>query len=222
MILTEDTAKENPFASHPSPLSLAKDLLASNGSLTEAALLLESAIQQGDLGNGGYEAWILLGETWSMDEREANAIRALREGVKIAEGVKGSEGEGMVSLAVAYTNEGYEKASYIMLLHWLRTKFYPSHLYTNLISPLSSKEDLDKLATWVLKERATEGYLNLAREQHGRGVVDPDVQIGLGVLLYTSGDYERAKDCFEAALLVRPNVSQPLAVVRKMIGANTR
>ncbi len=41
-----------------------------NGSLTEAALLLEAAIQKGDLGVSGYEAWILLGETWSMDERE--------------------------------------------------------------------------------------------------------------------------------------------------------
>lgn len=66
-----------------------------NGSLTEAALLLEAAIQQGDLGKGGYEAWILLGEVRSMDEREEAGMRALLEGVTRAERA-GDVGEGML------------------------------------------------------------------------------------------------------------------------------
>ena len=56
-----------------------------DGSLSEVALLLEAAIQQGDLGEGNYEAWILLGETRSMDEREDAAMRALTEGIRRAE-----------------------------------------------------------------------------------------------------------------------------------------
>lgn len=79
---------ENKYAKLPpdqSALVLAKKLLDANGPLTEAALLLEAAIQRGDLGEGGYEAWILLGETRSMDEREDQAMRALAEGVRIAE-----------------------------------------------------------------------------------------------------------------------------------------
>lgn len=65
-------------------LSEAKALLQANGSLSEAALLLEAAIQKGELGEGGYEAWILLGETRNMDEREEAGIKALTEGVRRA------------------------------------------------------------------------------------------------------------------------------------------
>lgn len=78
-----------------SSLEEAKKLLENNGSLTEAALLLEAAIQKDDLGEGGYEAWILLGETRSMDEREEAGMRALTEGVRRAEEA-GGQGAGML------------------------------------------------------------------------------------------------------------------------------
>src|ERR1700754_1372750 len=73
--------QNNPLLNEPSPLARAKEVLAANGSLSEASLLLEAAIQKNDLGVGGYEAWILLGETHSMDEREEAAIRALHTGI---------------------------------------------------------------------------------------------------------------------------------------------
>ena len=46
--------------------------------------MLEAAIQKGELGQGGYEAWILLGEARNMDEREDTGIKALTEGVRRA------------------------------------------------------------------------------------------------------------------------------------------
>lgn len=63
--------------------------------MTEAALMIEAAIQKGELGEGGYEAWLLLGEVRSMDEREEQSMRALMEGVKRAEQA-GAVGEGMM------------------------------------------------------------------------------------------------------------------------------
>lgn len=92
------TERENKYidpSSSRSALQEAKTLLEQNGSLSEVALLLEAAIQQGELGEGGYEAWLLLGETRSMDEREDAAMRALLEGTKQAEQV-GASGEGML------------------------------------------------------------------------------------------------------------------------------
>ena len=66
--------------------------------------MLEAAIQKGDLGFGGWEAWVLLGEVRSMDEREEAAMRALTEGVKRAEAA-GASGEGML---VSYPFNSYK------------------------------------------------------------------------------------------------------------------
>jgi len=70
-------------------------MLKQNASLSEVVLLLEAAIQKGKLGKGGYEAWILLGETRNMDEREEAGMRALTEGVRLAEEA-GTAGAGML------------------------------------------------------------------------------------------------------------------------------
>ncbi|KAH9895098.1 peroxisome targeting signal receptor [Cubamyces lactineus] len=179
-----------------SSLQEAKDLLARNGSLSEAALLLEAAIQHGDLGEGGYEAWILLGETRSMDERDDAAMRALMEGVKRAEAA-GAAGAGMLSLAITFTNESLEKASHAMLLRWLNAHVPDANISEEAWKSLQN-------SSWHSQEQVTEAFLKVAREQFNRGEIDPDVQIGLGVLFYTSSDYDRAKDCFEAALSIRP------------------
>ena len=87
-----------------------------------------------------------------------------------------------------------------MLLRWLSARFPDFPI---------SQATWDSLtgSAWNSHEHVTEAFINLAREQHSRGEMDPDVQIGLGVLFYTNGNFDRAKDCFEAALSVRPNVS---------------
>ena len=57
--------------------------------------MLEAAIQKGDLGEGGYEAWILLGDVRTMDEREDAGMRAMAQGVRLAEAA-GTPGPGML------------------------------------------------------------------------------------------------------------------------------
>ncbi|KAI0305738.1 hypothetical protein B0F90DRAFT_1815316 [Multifurca ochricompacta] len=186
----------DPSSSTQSPLSLAKQMLEQNASLSEVALLLEAAIQKGEFGEGGYEAWILLGETRNMDEREEAGMKALTEGVRIAQEA-GAAGVGMVSLAISYTNESFDRASHTMLMHWLRARFPDTPIQPETQEALTQ-------SSWHSHNVVTEAFLNIARTQHAQGVIDPDVQLALGVLFYTNGAYDRAKDCFEAALSVRP------------------
>ncbi|CAE6448545.1 unnamed protein product, partial [Rhizoctonia solani] len=176
-------------------LDAAKAILAhpsGTGSLREAALLLEAAIQKGQLGEGGYESWVLLGEVRGMDEREAEGLIALREGVN-----RGAPPEALLSLAISYTNESYTRASQHTLRQYLHTRF------PDIVGPKDVQPE--SLAPWAGHELTTDLFLRVARSQYASGQpVDPDVQSGLGTLYYTNGEYDKAADCFAVALNVRP------------------
>ena len=85
-----------------------------------------------------------------------------------------------------------------MLLRWLSARF-PEHA----LSPDDTAATLG-LSHWASRERVTEAFISVARAQHAQGILDPEVQSGLGVLFYISGDFTRAQDCFSAALSARP------------------
>ena len=117
MDFQEPNNKYISTSSSASLLEQARALLRSSGSLTEAALMIEAAIQQGELGEGGYEAWIFLGETRSMDEREEAAMRALKEGVRRAEEV-GAKGEGMLVRIIYFIQSSRKRSYRTHSSHW--------------------------------------------------------------------------------------------------------
>lgn len=87
-----------------------------------------------------------------------------------------------------------------MLLRWFRAKYPEVQIPEETIKAISTN------SSWDTHGRITELFLDLARTQHGQGKMDADLQIALGVLFYTNSEYERAQDCFAAALGVRPKV----------------
>jgi len=101
----------------------------------------------------------------------------------------------LMGLAVSYTNEGYDATAYRTLERWVATK-YPS-----IISgPLSADTEIGFTDRHQLHEKVTDLFINAAQLSPSGEQMDPDVQVGLGVLFYGAEEYDKAVDCFGAAL----------------------
>ncbi|KAK7207910.1 peroxisomal targeting signal receptor [Myxozyma melibiosi] len=168
-------------------------ILESGGNLSEAALAFEAAVRKDPQ---HVQAWSLLGAVQSQNEKEDPAIRALERAVQLDE----SNESALMNLAVAYINEGYENAAYATLEKWIATK------YPDIVN--QARDQTPQLANadiFRLHERVTELFIRAAQLSPEGMSMDADVQVGLGVLFYGSEEYDKAVDCFNAALSVRPD-----------------
>lgn len=181
--------QENVFRDMQNPYEEGLRIMTGGGNLSLAALAFEAAVQQDPQ---HIEAWSMLGSAQAQNEKESPAIRALEQTLKLDPNNLGA----LMGLAVSYTNEGYDSTAYRTLERWLSIK-YPS-----IISPtsLSSDADIGFTDRHQLHEKVTDLFIRAAQLSPDGDHMDPDVQVGLGVLFYGAEEYDKAVDCFSAAL----------------------
>jgi peroxin-5 len=185
--------QNNPFQQQTDPFAEGVEIMDSGGNLSLAALAFEAAVQKDPT---HVDAWVRLGSAQAQNEKEIPAIRALEQALK----QDPSNLEALMSLAVSYTNEGYEATAYRTLERWVSVK-YPS-LVTG---PLDEAKELGFTQRIELHQKVTDLFMKAARMSPSGDTMDPDVQVGLGVLFYAADEFDKAIDCFEAALASTEN-----------------
>jgi len=222
--------EDNPFKDNESCLQEGKKKLA-EGDIPSAVLLFEGAVRQHP---ENVEAWTLLGTTQAKNEQDPAAIAALKRALSLAIEPDGAasasaagdpeaaaladgRSEAIMTLAASLTNESYQAHACHALQDWIH--LHPEYRRQSQFLPLRQESDPHHLTVFEkpltssfmskeLHEQTKDMFLKVARFNNSRGQVDADVQSGLGILLSLSGDYDRAVDCFNAALNSRPNDAQ--------------
>lgn len=140
--------------------------------------------------------WYALGLRQQENEREKQAIAALHKALKIDPKLK----DAWLALAVSYTNENERDEALEALKRWINVNdTYRGIVHRYLRSRDQKSKSRHTQLTQVLMAMARAGVSN------GATSIDADIQVALGVLFNASGEYDKAVDCFTAALNVRPD-----------------
>ncbi|TPX31063.1 hypothetical protein SmJEL517_g05519 [Synchytrium microbalum] len=180
----------NPYLSRPAPY-LENPL--SHRNLTESVLALEAAVQ---LDPGNASAWHHLGIRQQENENETAAIAALRQATQLDPSIL----DAWIGLAVSYTNENCREDANEALEAWMANSD-KYHMIIEKAGGIGAGAGLMSAAQ--RHGHVINLFLEAARANPGEHL-DPDVQIALGVLFNVSEEYDKAVDCFEAALVKRP------------------
>ncbi|KAI7897152.1 uncharacterized protein EV154DRAFT_535453 [Mucor mucedo] len=159
--------------------------------LADSILALEAKVQ---LNPNDAKTWEELGLKQQENERDRAAIAALERAVLLDPNCL----DAWLALAIAYRNEHCRMDAFNCLEQWIAN----NSRYKDIL-----REELGVYHKDGIKRHdyITNVFLEAARTSPGSEEMDADVQVGLGVIFNMSEDFNKAMDCFKAALLIRPD-----------------
>lgn len=182
--------------------------------LSKTVLQTEAAVQH-DPTNAS--AWFMLGVRQQENEREDSAIKALNRAVQLDP----KHGAALLALTVSYTNENDRAAAIDAIERWADASAEANEIYRDAVHARRALYRPPEGGLFDRQRDLVECLMTMARAAPD-GQIDADIQIALGVLLNASevGDsilerfvmpdcceqeYDKARDCFQTALAVRPD-----------------
>ncbi|EDS35509.1 peroxisomal targeting signal 1 receptor [Culex quinquefasciatus] len=190
--------EENPMSNVENAFEKGKAFLA-QGDIPSAVLCFEAAVKQ-DPENP--EIWELLGFSQAENEKDPNAIAALNKALSF----NPNNMPVLMALAVSYTNESMQNQALKMLVKWMKC----NPKYEALVPPQMLQAQESPLASSLMGGPSLQDVqdLYIKAVQTSPSEIDADIQEALGVLFNLSSEYDKAVDCFRAAVQVRPNSSK--------------